>query len=105
MNRQQQIERFLAAAHRVAVQRLRAEPARLADVSALLARWRERSGATRSDPYWDEWQSLLDAGVDAVERAVCADGEHAAVLRSVSPISVLFTQAERAELLRRARGE
>lgn len=103
MNRQQQIDLFLAMAHELAVRRLRAEPARLADVSALLSRWRERSGVTRSDAYWDEWQSLLDAGVDEIERVICSDDEHAAVLRSVSPISVLLTQHERAELLRRAR--
>jgi hypothetical protein len=43
MNRQQQIDRFLANAHRLAIDRLRANP----------------------------------PGVDALERAVCADDRHA----------------------------
>jgi hypothetical protein len=103
MNRQQQIDSFLLAAHRLAMSRLHARPQRIEVVRAQLARWRAGSGPTRSDPYWDEWQRLLDADLPALERAVCADDEHGAVLRSVSPISTLITQAERARLLREAR--
>lgn len=103
MNRQQQIDRFLLAAHRLALARLRLEPARIEPVRAQLARWRVAAGATRSDPYWDEWQQLLIAGFDEIERIVCADDEHGAVLRSVSPMSTLITQSERAQLLREAR--
>jgi hypothetical protein len=103
MNRQQQIDKFLLAAHRLAMTRLRAEPARIEPVRAQLARWREQSGPTRSDPYWDEWQVLLSGSLEEVERVVCADDEHGAVLRSVSPMSPLVTQAERSALLREAR--
>jgi hypothetical protein len=38
MNRQQQIEEFLLSAHQLALVRLRAQPERLLDVAALLAR-------------------------------------------------------------------
>jgi len=103
MNRQQQIDQFLLAAHRVAMARLRAEPNRLDQVRAQLARWRGSSGPTRSDVYWNEWDQLLDSGLDDLERVVCADDEHGTVLRSVSPVSVLLTQRERADLLRQAR--
>jgi hypothetical protein len=103
MNRQQQIDRFLLAAHRLAVERLRAEPARIEPVRAQLARWRLQSGATRSDGYWDEWQHLLGADLEQLASVVCADDEHGAVLRSVSPMSTLISQKERAELLREAR--
>lgn len=103
MNRQQQIERFLAEAHRLVIPRLRADPSAIELVRGQLTRWRALSGATRSDVYWDEWDGLLQLGVDAIERVVCADDEHAAVLRSVSPISVLLTQAERSRLLHEAR--
>jgi hypothetical protein len=51
MNRQQQIDRFLSAAHRLAVERLRAQPARIEPVRAQLARSRSQSGVTRSDRY------------------------------------------------------
>ncbi|WP_395317528.1 hypothetical protein [Variovorax sp. UC74_104] len=103
MNRQQQIDDFLLRAHRLAVSRLRAEPARLADVSATLERWQARAGATRSDPYWNEWRAMLAAGVDAIEQATCGSDDHAAALRNVSPVGVLMTQRERGELLRAAR--
>ena len=104
MNRQQQIDSFLLAAHRLAVSRLREEPQRIAPVRAQLARWRAQSGVTRSDVYWDEWQRLLGSDIREMERVVCADHERGAALRSVSPLSTLITQSERAQLLREARG-
>lgn len=103
MNRQPQIDKFLLAAHRLALLRLRAEPARIEPVRGQLARWRVQSGPTRSDPYRDEWQQLLVADLAEIERVVCADNEHGAALRSGSPMSTLITQGERAVLLREAR--
>ena len=103
MDRQRRIEIFLQAAHRLAVSRLRAEPGRISEVQALLHRWREQSARTRSDLYWDEWERLLALPIDDFETVICADDEHATVLRSVSPISVLITEPERRELLREAR--
>lgn len=103
MNRQQQIDDFLLQAHRLAVSRLRAEPARVADVSATLDRWQKQAGATRSDAYWNEWRAMLAAGVDAIEAATCGTDDHAVALRNVSPVGVLMTQRERGELLRAAR--
>lgn len=42
--------------------------------------------------------------IDAFESAICADDEHATVLRSVSPLGVLITERERRDLLSEARG-
>lgn len=103
MNRQQQIDAFLLEAHRLAVARLRAQPGRLQEAAAQLARWRRQGEATRSDAYWDEWEALIGQGVEAIERSSCGTDDHAALLRSVSPLSALITQQERTELLRRAR--
>ena len=103
MNRQQQIDDFLLKVHRLAVARLRADPTRLADAAALLQHWRALNGETRSDVYRDEWEQLIAHGVDAIEREACAETEHAATLRSVSPLSVLISQHERGQLLRAAR--
>ena len=103
MNRQLQIDAFLLAAHRLAMRRLRADPARLGEVAGTLARWRSRAGETPADRYWDEWQALLDSGLDSLETAVCAVDDHATALRNVSPIASLITQKERGELLRAAR--
>lgn len=103
MNRQLQIDHFVAQAHLLAVQRLRENPARMAEPKAQLARWRALSGSTRSDIYRNEWDALLAGTLDALAIAVCADTDHATVLRSVSPMSVLITQAERAQLLAQSR--
>lgn len=103
MNRQQQIEHFLLAAHRVALARLRADPAKIDAVRQQLARWRREAGLTRSETYLREWDHLLDSGVEVLEDVVCAEDSHGALLRSVSPLSTLLTQKERAELLRRSR--
>ncbi len=103
MNRQQQIDHFLLQAHRLAVERLRADPERLTQVAETLQRWRTQVGATRSDVYWDEWQVMLDAGVDAIEAGTCVASDHAAALRNVSPVGSLITQRERGEMLRAAR--
>lgn len=104
MDRQKRTELFLqAAAHRSAVARLRAAPVRVGKVRALLHRWREQPEKTRSDVHWDEWEQLLTLPIDQFERLICADGEHATVLRSVSPIEAVISNAERHELLREAR--
>jgi hypothetical protein len=103
MNRQQDIDAFLLAAHRLAVSKLRDEPQKLAGAAAQLQRWRNRNGATRADTWRDEWDRLIQAGVDEIERQACADDEHGALLRSMSPLSVVLTQRERMALLRTAR--
>ncbi len=103
MNRQTQIEDFLLAAHRLALSRLRETPARIEEAKGLLLRWRVLDGATRSDPYWDEWDLLLNAAPEILESVVCAAGDHPTALRSVSPLGILLTQQERASLLAQAR--
>jgi hypothetical protein len=103
MNRQTQIENFLLAAHRLALSRLRETPSRVEEAKGLLSRWRALDGPTRSDPYWDEWDQLLNVAPEMLERVVCASGDHPAALRSVSPLGVLLTQQERTSLLAQAR--
>jgi hypothetical protein len=103
MNRQRQIEVFSLSLHRLAVARLRSDPALASNAAQTLSRWHERSGATHSDPYFDRWRQLLAAGADAVEAATCVDTDTAAALRSVSPLGALVSPAERRALLEQAR--
>lgn len=98
MNRQQQIDHFVSQAHQLAMQRLREQPERLREVQMQLTHWRKVSGTTRSDVDWNQWEPLLHGPMDALAQAVCATSDHAAVLRSVSPMSVLIMQTERAQL-------
>ena len=104
MNEQARIDTFSLAAHRVAVARLRDEPALVAEALGVLQRWRDQASApAHCEPYWSEWDALLRQGVAAVERAVCIEGDHAATLRSVSPLGRFVPAAERHRLLRQVR--
>ena len=103
MDRHARIDVFSLAAHGLAVQRLRDQPARIADALAVIKRWREQSGGpSHCDPYWDEWEGLLEQGVDSVERAACSPTSHGATLRSVSPLGRFIAVTERNSLLRQA---
>ena len=103
MDRQRQLELFSLEAHRLGVERLRANPSKLQILIDTLHRWRRQSGPGHSDPYFDAWERLLLEGVDAVEAATCHDNDHAAVMRSTSPFAPLITASERMEMLTRCR--
>lgn len=104
MDPHRRIELFSLHAHTLAVQRLRERPSRIGEAIEVLQRWRaQANGPTHCDPYWNEWETLLRAGIDAVECAVTAQTDHAAVLRSVSPLGRFITTQERQALLRQAR--
>ena len=103
MDRHARIDVFSLAAHRLAVERLREQPARVGEALGVIERWREHSGGpSHCDPYWAEWQRLLEQGVDAVERAALAPDAHGATLRSVSPLGRFISVAERNALLGQA---
>ena len=103
MDRQQRTEVFLQAAHRFAMVRLRSDVARIGEFRARLQRWRDPSGQTRSDLYWNKWERSLALPIDDVERVICADDEHTTVLRGVSPIGAVIANAKRRDLLGEAR--
>ena len=106
MDRQQRSQLFSLAAHRLALSRLREQPARVNEALGVLQRWRMQAGGpSHCDSYWDEWERLLHQGADAIEAAVCTHDERAATLRSVSPLGRFITAAERYRLLREARGQ
>ena len=103
MDRHARIDVFSLAAHRLAVQRLREQPARVDEALGVIARWREQSsGPSHCDAYWDEWQRLLEQGVDSVEHGALSPDAHGATLRSVSPLGRFISVAERNSLLRQA---
>jgi hypothetical protein len=105
MNRQQQLDRFSLALHRRAVAVLRLDPALRERASQTLARWRQQAGPTRSDVLWNEWERLLAAESGVLESAALDESEHGQLMRSVSPLGVLVSQAERIALLQQAREE
>ena len=103
MNRQQQLDQFSLALHRRALDALRHEPALRDHARQTLARWRQQSGATRSDALWDEWELLLADEFVVLENAALVESEHGQLMRSVSPLGGLVSQSERMVLLKQAR--
>ena len=103
MNRQQQLDQFSLALHRRALDALRHEPALREHARQTLARWRQQSGATRSDVLWDEWEQLLANEFAVLESAALVESEHGQLMRSVSPLGGLVSQGERMALLKLAR--
>ncbi len=96
-------ERTSLALHRVVGDRLRADAALLERARERVAGWR-RTGSVAAC-YADEWQRLLDAGLDAV----CAvleepDEERCRDLRRVSPFAGVLSSAERWRIWRRVHG-
>jgi hypothetical protein len=103
MEPQARIDAFSLAAHRLLMRRLHEDPASIVRAIETLQRWRQRAGGTaHCAPYWDEWERLLRAGAEAVEHAVCSNSDHAATLRSVSPLGGLLPATDRLRLLRQA---
>jgi hypothetical protein len=102
---QARTERFLLAAHRLAMTKLHEAPHRIEELAATIARWRAQGALTRSEPYMREWERLLRLPLDDLERVICAGNDHATVLRSVSPIACLISGEERDRLRRQVRLE
>jgi hypothetical protein len=100
---QARIERFSRAAHRLVIKKLREDPRRIDGLQATITRWRAQGALTHSEPYMHEWERLLQLPPDELERLICADNDHATVLRSVSPIGSLLTPEERDRLRFEAR--
>jgi hypothetical protein len=85
--------------HRLVAEKLRREPALLDRARATLARWRV-TASPRSQPYLEEWQRILRAGLDATVAALLEDSERATALRQCSPFTGILTSRERFEFLR-----
>ena len=102
MKNQQAIDRFTLAFHERAVERLRDDVKLLVKARDTLDRWRAQRGVTASDSYYEAWRALLAEGPEAVARAVCAETDMAAALRSVSPLGFVLSPDERMELHRLA---
>jgi hypothetical protein len=102
---QARIERFSLAAHRLVMKKLHEDPQRVGVLQATITRWRAQRGLTHSEPYMQEWERLLELPLDEFERLICADTDHATVLRSVSPFGSLLTQEERDRLLLEVRNQ
>ncbi|MDZ4356440.1 MAG: hypothetical protein U1B84_08505 [Variovorax sp.] len=102
MPSQQAIERFTLAFHRQAVVRLREHDELREQALSVIDRWEAGGMSTSSRRYRDEWRSLLRGDPAQLERAICSTSEHAATLRSMSPLGFVLTPAERMHIRQEA---
>lgn len=77
---------------------LRENPALFERVRSTLRRWQTQVDV-RTLPYLQQWQALVDEGLDAALRVAVEDSEQAAGLRQSSPFCGVLSHAERFRLL------
>ena len=95
MPSQHQIHAFTLAFHAAAIKRLGEKPALVERALQTLARWQTQCGPSASDAYMLEWQAMLSADLNQLQKRVCADDDRAATLRNTSPLGFVLTSAER----------
>lgn len=91
----QQIERFTLAFHKLAIKRLRDDPALIRQAVAVLDRWESNGVSAEGQCYRDTWRKLLDGDIDRLEQLICISTDEAATLRSGSPLGFLLDAPER----------
>ncbi len=87
------LERRSLALHRAVAAKLRARPELLAIAHDNLDRW-SRMGAG-SQPYWDEWRSLLNRPLEDLLTAIQEDSPRMTELRQSSPFAGVLEPKER----------
>lgn len=97
MDHQELVARSLAM-HRLIAEKIRQDPALFEKPKETLARWRTFV-CPNSQPYLEEWQRLLDQGMEACLAVATKDSEHAATLRQASPFCGILSEEERREFL------
>lgn len=85
--------------HRVLVDQARLSPGLMARARAALPEMRRRNPGLAAT--WEQWEGLLASGLDAIERAVLADGAQAGLLRANSPLAEILEAEERNALWQR----
>jgi hypothetical protein len=85
--------------HRRVAERIREQPALMQRAIATLVRWRSTvSPATQ--PYLQEWERLMDEGLEPCLRMAEEDSAHARAMRQASPFAGLLSNAERFAFIR-----
>ena len=101
MPTQRQIEQFTLVFHQEALRRLASNPALLDQALGVLDRWEQGGLSSGSAAYRAEWRRLLCArDLSNLAHAVCAEDDHAATLRGMSPLGFVLPEEERQRLRR-----
>jgi hypothetical protein len=88
------IDQRSLALHRLVVEKIRKNPALFDNVKRTLTHWRSIV-SVNSQPYLEEWEQLVNKGIDTCLTAAVEDSEHADALRQTSPFCGILTNQER----------
>jgi hypothetical protein len=87
------------ALHRLAVEKVRNNPALIEQVQSTLTRWRCIVDQ-RSQPYLIQWEAVIARGMDEYLEVAVEESDRGIVLRKSSPLAGILTNEERASFLR-----
>lgn len=99
MRTHQDIDARSLAMHILIADKIRHDPSLLSRVKATLQRWRGLVSGS-SLPYLEEWDAILDQGVEATLATAEDPSEHATSLRQASPFTGILSEEERLDFLR-----
>lgn len=94
----QELDKRSLAMHRLVVEKLRRDPALFDKPKATLARWRTIV-CPASQPYLQEWERLIEQGMETCLAVSVENSEHATALRQCSPFTGILTEQERLTFL------
>jgi hypothetical protein len=101
MNRHQLIETRSLRLHQAIAEKLRRNPDLIRRAYENIGRWKRINSFPQ--PYLDEWQAVLDQGLEASLALMCEDSERGRRLRQSSPFPGILSNAERWRILRETR--
>jgi hypothetical protein len=82
------------AMHQLVVAKIRHDPALFAKAQTNVSRWQTMACA-RTQPYLQDWQSLINLGVDECLAVAVEDSARANALRQSSPFAGVLSHQER----------
>ena len=89
----QRIDQRSLALHRAIAAKLLRNPGLIAVALDNLERWSRSEG--RSQPYWDEWRSILARPLPEVLALLEDESEHMTAMRQATPFAGVLDPAER----------
>lgn len=98
----QEIDARSLAMHTIIAERLKANPLLLEKAKSNIARWRPMISPA-SHWYLDEWEKILNNGLDATVAAATDPSERGNAMRQSNPFPGILSEEERLEFLRQWR--
>lgn len=89
----QEIDQRSLALHRLIAEKIRQDPSLFEKPRETLGRW-SKIVCANSQPYLEEWQRLVDLGIEECLAMATEDSERANAMRQASPLCGILTNEE-----------